>query len=169
MGWDWNKIKTEYISEKTSSYRKLAKKYNVPISTLQQHATKEGWSDQKKQLQAEIVAKIIEINAEKKINRMTRINEVTDKLLNQIEKAIDLITIEATKDDDGKTIVLIDAKGIKQLSSAIKDIKETQGCKTELEKREQEARIRNMEKADENNDKEIVIRVADGNASAYSE
>ena len=39
---DWDKIKAEYIAGGTS-YRKLAKKYEVSFDILKNVAVKEGW------------------------------------------------------------------------------------------------------------------------------
>ena len=116
-------------------------------------------------------AKTVKKKIKKQVDRATRIMDVADKLLDTIENAIGVIVAGSVIDKNGNPTIVIDGKTMKQLSSALKDIKDVQGCKTELDIREQEARIRNLEKqaeASDDGDKEIVVRIA-GNASEYSE
>lgn len=155
---DWKTIKTEYITDESSSYRKLAKKYNVPLNTLQQKAIKEKWFEKKKQSQSKIVAKSIEKKENEQIDRMARLMTVTDKLLNKIEQTVDRITEEE---------IVIEKSTLKQISGALKDIKEIQGAKTDRDIREQEARIRNLEKQaeDDNKPNKITITIEGGEES----
>ena len=195
MACDWTKIKTEYITDSKSSYRKLAEKYDVPLGTLQKRAKKEKWTELKKQSGDRKVAKSVSAIEKKQVNRMTRLMNVTDTLLSKIEKAVKELDIQlATNTEKVKEIeynnadrpdkptkeiihesekiievrTIIDRKGVQELASAIKSIKEVQMLKTELDKREQEARIRNLEKqADNTDDKpnEITITIAGGDKS----
>lgn len=56
---NWDKIKNEYITTSTS-YRKLCKKYNIPINTLEHRARTEKWVQERKQYQGNLAAKIQE-------------------------------------------------------------------------------------------------------------
>ena len=60
------------------------------------------------------------------------------------------------------------AQGIKQLTSALKDIKEVKGLKSEIDLREQEARIDKLRKdaMEENVDKTITV-VMEGGIEEY--
>ena len=159
---DWNAIKTKYITDEHSSYRKLAQKYDVPLTTLAERAKKEKWSSRKKQHNDKVVTKAVEKEEKNQVDRMARLLTVTDKLLNKIEQTVDRLTEED---------IVIEKSTLKQISGALKDIKEIQGAKTERDIREQEARIRNLEKQAKDEDKkdnEIVIRVA-GSSSEYCE
>lgn len=49
MAVDWLKIKTEYINDPDTSYRKLASKYGVPLRTIAKHAKDENWQQCKEQ------------------------------------------------------------------------------------------------------------------------
>lgn len=55
---DWEKIKAEYLQGGTS-YRKLAEKYSVSRTTLEQRARKEEWTKQREDVQckAEAIAR----------------------------------------------------------------------------------------------------------------
>ena len=159
MACDWTKIKSEYITDSKSSYRKLAEKYNVPFATLQCRARKEGWATLKKQTQDDIITKTINKDTDKKVDRMSRLMDVTDKLLNKIEEAIVELSTEG---------IVIGSSNLKQISGSLKDIKEIHGIKSDRDIREQEARIRNLEKAAESTDdkpNEITITIAGGDKS----
>lgn len=47
---DWLIVRKEYLTDSTSSYRTLAKKYGVALKTLQDRATREGWSELRQDL-----------------------------------------------------------------------------------------------------------------------
>ena len=49
MAVDWLKIKTEYINDQSTSYRKLAEKHGVAFSVLKDKAVKEKWTDARTQ------------------------------------------------------------------------------------------------------------------------
>ena len=66
---------------------------------------------------------------------------------------------------------IVDRAGLKQIASALRDIKEVQMLKTELDKREQEARIANLQKQaskDDDSRQEIVVRIEGGDLEEYS-
>ena len=62
-----------------------------------------------------------------------KINKVADKLLIKIRDTIDAIDI-------------IDSQSIKHFTSALKDIKDIKGIKSDIDLREQEARIEKLRK-----------------------
>lgn len=155
---DWKTIQTEYITDESSSYRKLAEKYDVPLTTLAERAKKEKWTEKRKQHQDNIVTKTVAKNEKNQVDRMARLLTVTDKLLNKIEQTVDRLTEED---------IVIEKSTLKQISGALKDIKEIQGAKTDRDIREQEARIRNLEKQaqDDNKPNSITITIEGGEES----
>ncbi|MBO5963027.1 MAG: hypothetical protein J6P97_00940 [Bacteroidales bacterium] len=144
MSCDWTQIKTEYITDSNSSYRKLAEKYGVPFTTLKDRARKEGWAKLKTQTQHDIVTKTIDKDIDKKVDRATRLMDATDELLGLIENTVKGLSAGT---------VVADKAILKQISGALKDIKDIQGFKTDLDIREQEARIRNLERQAEEDGK----------------
>lgn len=159
MACDWTKIKTEYITDAKSSYRKISEKYDVSFNTLQCRAKKEGWAKLKKQTQDKITQKTIDKDIKNKVDRASRLMDVTDKLLGKIEIAIEELSTEG---------IVLNTSSLRQISGTLKDIKEIHGTKTERDIREQEARIRNLEKqANSTDDKpnEITITIAGGDKS----
>ena len=145
---DWQAIKTEYITTQTS-YRKLAQKYGINVTTIAKTAGAEGWVEQRKQYANETQAKTLEKISQQEANRAARIHTVADKLLNKIEAMVDAVEPED-----------IPAKAIRALTAAVKDLKEIQNVKSALDEQEQKARIANLQKqADKDEDKTDEIEV----------
>lgn len=128
---DWNKLKAEYIAGGTS-YRKLAKKYGVSFSSVRFKAEQEKWTDLKAQAQHSANTKIVESIVEDITEQAVSIDNVADKLL---EKITSMLAHEK-----------LTTQNLKHLTSALKDIKDVKGIKTDADKREQEARIDKLRK-----------------------
>lgn len=147
---DWKKIKSEYIAGGTS-YRKLAEKYGVSFSTLRGYAEREKWTDLKAQAQQKADTKIVEIVGGREASRSAKILDVADKLLDKISDALN--------------DMVVDSQSIKHITSALKDLKEIKGIKSDIDLKEQEARIAKLQKealTDENKDNEIKIIIENG-------
>jgi transposase-like protein len=140
---DWKRIKAEYIAGGTS-YRKLAEKYDVSFSTLRKVAAKEQWTELRNKTRAKTDTKISDSISDKEADKAVNIIAVADKLLNKIAEVIDLVS---------------DTQGLKHISSALKDIKDIKGFKSSADMREQEARIRNLEKQAQEEDKDTTVIV----------
>lgn len=187
MDWNWKEIKAEYITSDKSSYRKLAEKYDIPLGTLQKRAKKEKWPELKKQSSDRTVAKTITVIEQKQADKLKRIHDITDRLLDKIEKAVDELDIHLAKktvktkeieynnyerpDKPTREVIneteeivdyhsIIDRKGAQELSAALKNLKEVQMLKSVLDEKEQEARIAILKKqaeADTNGSTEVAI------------
>ena len=156
---DWKKLRAEYIAGGTS-YRKLAEKHNVSFHTLRKQAAKENWKALKDETASKTVTKIVEIESDKQADRMKRLLTVSDKLLMAVEDAVE-------KFQAGE--LLLDKGALKSLSGTIKDIKDIQSIKTELDIEEQKARIAILKKQaeSENIDKEVKVTMV-GDLELYS-
>ena len=173
MDYDWTKIKTEYITDDNSSYRKLAKKYDISLGTLTKKAQREKWPELKKQSYDKKVTKTVASVEDKQVKKLERIMNITDKLLDKLERAVDELDIQICKrtekvkeieynnyerpDKPTKEVIheteevtevhtIIDRKGVQELASAIKSLKEVQMLKTDLDEQEQKARIDKLRK-----------------------
>lgn len=147
---DWKKLKAEYISGGTS-YRKLAAKYGVSFSTLRDIAIREKWTDLKAQAQNKSVTKLVESIGEQNGTYKVSINNVADKLL---DKIMDMLTLEC-----------LNTQSVKHLTSALKDIKEIKGIKSDIDLKEQEARIAKLQKeaeADTDKNSSVSITIEGG-------
>lgn len=176
---DWNAIRQEYITDESSSYRKLAEKYGVGMTALYNHAKSEDWVGQRKQLKDKTITKSLEKISDKRADKMSRVMDITDKLLDKLERAVDELDIhlvtkaikvkeieynndlrpdKPTKEtiteteEILETRMIVDRAGLKAIASSLRDIKEIQMLKSELDKQEQEARIANLRKQAEKDD-----------------
>lgn len=151
---DWQAIKTDYITDESSSYRKLAKKYGISHNIIGARAVKEGWVEQKKQFQDKTLTKTLNAISAQQSKRATRLQTVADKLLSKIEQAVD---------DFDMIALFTDKQALKQITGALKDIKDIQMIKSESDIREQEARIAKLQKDAEADDDNLTeIRVTFG-------
>lgn len=136
---DWAAMKMEYITTDTS-YRKLAEKYGVSRVQVGNVGREEGWVELRRQHLDNIVTKTVEATEQQEINRTMRILAVSDKLLDKIEAIVDTVGTDTT------------AKAIRALTAAVKDLREIQGIKSELDSEEQRARIANLRRQAEKED-----------------
>lgn len=155
---DWKKIRTEYITTDTS-YRKLAEKYGVNYRTICVRSKQEGWIKQREQHINETTTKTLAKISDKQSDKMARIDDLADKLLEKLEQAITELdrhiithknkveTADGEKTTEYREAVeggTVDRQGLKQIASALKDIKEVKMLRSELDRQEQEARIANL-------------------------
>lgn len=155
---DWKKLKAEYIAGGIS-YRKLAEKHNVPFHTLRKQAAKEHWRELRDECIAKTATKIVELESDKNALRMERLLKVSDDLLDVVEEAV--ASFKAGE-------LALDKAALKSLSGTIKDIKDIQNIKTELDIEEQKARIANLRKQaekDDNNVSEVAVVIAGGDSA----
>lgn len=176
---DWNAIRQEYITDESSSYRKLAEKYGVGMTALYNHAKSEDWVGQRKRLKDKTITKSLEKISDKRADKMSRVMDITDKLLDKLERAVDELDIhlvtkaikvkeieynndlrpdKPTKEtiteteEILETRMIVDRAGLKAIASSLRDIKEIQMLKSELDKQEQEARIANLRRQADKDD-----------------
>ena len=128
---NWKSIRFEYVTT-GQSYRDLAEKYQISVCTLSRRAKKEGWPEMRKINDDRITAKALDAYNEKEIQRKVGLMEAADVLLERVNL---VFTLNPE----------LDVKDIRGLAAALKDIKDVKN--TEADIREQEAKIRNLEKA----------------------
>lgn len=145
---DWHKIKTEYITTDTS-YRKLAAKHGVQLKTICLRSQKEKWIEQRQQFANETTTKTLNIIGNEQADRAVKLLGASDQLLCRVQ---DLLQDKGYK---------LDPKSMKHISGILKDIKDVQMIRSDADLREQEARIKmlekNAEKDMENDDIHIVM------------
>lgn len=150
MEWNWSELKSEYISTDIS-YKKLCAKHDVPFHKLRKVAEREKWADLKAQARHKESMKIVERVAKQGADHTLKLYSVADKLLLKIENTLDEMDV-------------LDSQSIKHFTSALKDIKDIKGIKSDLDLREQEARIEKLRKdaMTEEEDSEIVVTMEGG-------
>lgn len=158
---DWNLIKAEYIAGGTS-YRKLAEKYEISKTVLERKAKAEKWPELRRQAEDKATTKILNVVSTQMAKVDADFDRIVNKLMKKAEKAIDKIPAG-------------NIKSIKEAATALKYLKECKGIKSEADAREQEARIKNLEKnAERGDDGGVEINVTFGSengedASAWAE
>ena len=154
---DWNKIKTEYVTTDTS-YRKLAKKYDVSVTQISNKSKAEGWVSEREQFLKKTYTKTLDAIISAQAKRVERIQTITDKILNKLEKSVDIMDEE-------------DLSAYRQITSALKDIKEIQMLKSEQDIIEQDARIAKLKHDTEKDNDEVqsVIVTIQGNKDEWQQ
>ena len=127
---NWKGIRFEYVTT-GQSYRDLCDKYGISLATLSRRAKREGWPEMRKLNDDKVTAKALEAYNEKEIQRRLDLIEAADVLLERVGL---VFTLNPE----------LDVKDIRGLAAALKDIKDVKN--TEADIREQEAKIRNLEK-----------------------
>lgn len=153
---DWSAIKTEYITGHTS-YRKLAEKYGIHYKVVSDRGGAEGWVELRSQFREKTLTKTLNAVGNAQAGRAARLQTVADKLLSRIERLL-----------DGTDEMALDTQSLKQISGTLKDIKEIQMVKSDIDLREQEARIRNLEKQaqkDDQSSNEVIVTIKGADAS----
>lgn len=153
---DWKKIKADYIAGGVS-YRKLAEKYGVSFNTLKTHAVEEQWYKLRQQKDKKTTTKLIDNLSNKGADIDLKYYSIVDKLLAKAEELIEQMPEW-------------NVASIKDMATAMKSLKECKGVKSDIDLREQEARIRNLEKQakeEDQADKHVIITL-DGDLSKYS-
>lgn len=157
---DWSKIKTEYITTDTS-YRKLAEKYGVHYTNIAKRAKEENWQHLRQQQTNRTQTKILNAIGSQQASRAARLQTVADKLLVKIEEAVE---------DLNMAELFMDKQALRQITGALKDIKDIQMIKSEADLREQEARINKLRKeaeADQNKEAPTIEVTIAGSVDAW--
>lgn len=129
---DWAKIKAEYIAGGIS-YRSLAQKHNVSFNTLKRIAIKEQWSQLRDKAYNKATTKMVEEVATENAKIDDKYFRCVDMLLEKAEELIASTTIWQVSN-------------LKEMATAMKYLKECKGVKSDIDLREQEARIEKLRK-----------------------
>ena len=146
-GKKWQKIKAEYLRGGIG-YRALAAKHGVSFSQLQRVALRDKWFDLKRQAEEKAGTRMVEDAADQIAVQQKRISTVADRLLDALEAGI-------------RHGAFVDnTRSIREIAATLKDIKDVQNVRSNLDLREQEARIEKLRREaqrDEQGDREIRI------------
>ena len=181
---DWNALRLEYVTSGLS-YRALAEKYGVSYRGLRSRGGAEGWPDLRRAHRDRLLREAMDSDARRYAERMERIRSVSDRLLEKLEKAVEELELQSVvqrirEDRDGVLVTqerreaaqtgMVDRPGLKQISSALRDIKEVQMLCSELDRQEQQARIAMLERqAREQPEDQTLTVVLEGDVEAYAQ
>lgn len=158
---DWTKLKKEYVKGGTS-YRQLSEKYGVPFGTLRNVAAKEGW----KKLRDKAVTKADSIMVEKVSAKNAEIDATVFEAAMLLLKAY-MKSVRAFEDG----VSPIPPSMLKDYGTALKSIQAVLEKPTDLDIKEQEARIAKLQRDAQKEDdgpSEVTVNIAGGDASWQS-
>lgn len=127
MAADWKKIKKEYIAGGVS-YKDLSEKYGVSQSTLRKVGAREHWSDLRNEAGTRAEQKVVEQIVEAASDRNARFYDAIDLAL---EAACEYL----------RTPGRMRAVDLKDVTTALKNLRDLKGIKNEADAEEQRARI----------------------------
>lgn len=191
MAADWTAMKAEYITTDTS-YRKLAEKYGVSGTAVFNRGKAEKWPELREQHLSRTLAKSVAKKEQKRSDQLARIDRVTDRLLTKIERAVDELDIHLATNTRKEKVIeydnqlrpdkptketiteveeilqvasIIDRAGLRQITAALRDIKEIKMLISPLDEEEKQARIEALRRQNnkETTGKEpITIEIGEG-------
>lgn len=129
----WERMRTEYITDDTCSYRSLEKKYGVPFSRIRSKGYEEKWGQQRAEYKSKSAQKSVDSLSDQYAENCARAFRVANSLLEKIEKSV-------------KELDVKDVKNLKLLTASIRDLKEIGVFKSEMDRLEQLARIKKLQK-----------------------
>lgn len=142
---DWEQIRLEYITNSAMTLTGLARKHDLNVSAISAHSKKEEWRSQKREFLEKTRKKALESLAEKEVDRRKRIFGLADNLLSKIE--------DLSSDDE------ITVQNLEKICKMLKDIKDIQGVKSEIDVEEQRFRIAKLKKDSADLEREPTVRV----------
>lgn len=168
----WEKIKTDYVTSR-KTYRELAEKYQISLSTLKVHARCDRWVEAREAYVKKTVEKSLDAISDQQALELTKVQELADGMLEKLSTALSQLELtviqckEKGERDDCKWEKtyeqtapggMVDRQGLRQLAACLKDLKQVKNIQSSLEKMEQEARIQKLLKeAKEDTAQEITV------------
>lgn len=151
---DWEKAKTEYLTENTS-YRQLAEKYHVSQRTVERHSAEGKWNELRRQRSLEMQQRIFQAADEKALRRAQRILSVADQMVDRVAQALsESETLSGTE--------------LRSLAGTLKSIKEIQMIQSPLDEQEQRIKIANLEKQAQKQEECSITVVLEGELEEYA-
>lgn len=150
----WSKIRADYIAGGIS-HRELSKKYGVGLTQIAKHSREEGWVKLREQKRLKYDAKVVDLVASREAKQANELCRVAEKLLRKVDMLGDLITTP---------------RDLRDLTAAVKDIREILSIKGARDIREQEARIDKLlhdAKEKEQTAPEIRVTMVGADVSEY--
>ena len=157
-GYDWEKIKNEYLSENLTAAQ-LARKHNVSISTLRYHLKKENWEREKNSHETQVSQ-----NFSKEMKIADKLADVLDEAISDKKQFYRYIVKEKDGTNVSEEEKIFDKMDMQSLNNAIKalssleEIKRAmQGILSPLEERKMQLSRAGTNDEGEENETGVVI------------
>ena len=135
--YDWDKIRTEYITSDLS-LKDISDKYGVSQRLVNTKSAEQGWVDQRKKYNAKVVEKAVNKVAAKRANQLAKELTIADNISNVLKKALEdaeqfnRYIIDTTTRVDGteirtseeKTFEKVDMRALKDAAAALRLVEE---------------------------------------------
>jgi transposase-like protein len=153
---DWKKIKAEYVAGGVS-YRELCEKHGVSESSMRKRAAKEQWTELRNSVDTKNEQLLVDKIAEETVSIDEKYYKLVDKLMSKAEQVIEDMPVWQPSN-------------LKEMATALKYLKECKGVKSDLDIKEQKARIAKLEKeaAEQTNETQSVIVRLEGDVEKWS-
>ena len=141
MEYDWDAVRNAYVCGE-ESLSKLAARFGIPVSRVKQRSAREGWAAQRQQYREkqekaspeERIAKMAELLLEKlrraaeELDVYTSVSKTRRKESQYSDKG--KLTGETVTEKESRETFrdVIDRSGLKQLTAALKDLKDIQSA-----------------------------------------
>lgn len=135
MAADWKKIKHEYITDITTSYRSLSKKYGVTRNQICNKSKTEGWIARRRQYFDETSTAMLDAKATQDVDNAIAIQRVASDLVKKI----------------GEALTMIEPGDIVKLNTCAGALNKLSNVKDDADLEEQRARIAKLRKEIDDN------------------
>lgn len=154
---DWGKVKIDYVTDASTSYRSLASRYGVSATQVANRAKAEGWRHLRERHLHEIETKTMNAISSQRVEQIVKIHDTSYALLNKLQEAVDQVD---------STALVRNSKLARGLTGALRDIKELLDIKSDADMQEQAARIdklhRDAQREESSGNDEIIVKLMDG-------
>ena len=148
---DWQELKKEYITSRIS-LRALAKKHNVPYSTISHHGMAEGWVNARSLTEVKTESKTIEKASDIASEAKALLYETAMEMIRQLNA----LAKDGAYDGNLKP---------RDVTGAMKDCRDILDLKSDIDIEEQRARIdklRREAQEEKNEPKSITVTIEGG-------
>lgn len=133
---EWRKIRMEYVRGKTT-FAKLAEKYSLNAGYIRRRASKERWSEKRRNLDAKTEQKTIERVADARARELSKLMEIQDEL-------DELLDLQVKAFAELKPRKFDDARGLESLTKAINTAVQTKRDLYNLPNETERAKIESL-------------------------
>lgn len=131
--YNWQQLEKEYILSNHKTVSSFLRDKKIPNNGSTRKQTS-GWKDKKRDKQdktmTKTIQKVIEKESEKEANKIVKVNDVANKLLEKIMVATDELNKSTDMFGTIHDSSIIDRVALKKLTSALKDLNDILGDKT---------------------------------------
>lgn len=167
---DWTRIKEDYVV-RGLSLRSLSRKYGISYSTIQNRANRENWPLLRG------AGKVVNTDFRENLNALClRLLSLVEQAAEELSLSV-VVTKTKVKTEDGECTTerrytepggKVDCKDLKILTAALKDLRDLQMIKDPMDLREQELKIRNLERQFLGQDTAITVKL-EGETEGYAQ